>query len=143
MVSSLYWQFKKSWIEIIINSPSIFFWTAWLTWKWQRFWSNKKVCGVWVIHLKNWYIPLKLALMEIFSLAKREKYFKLKSFCSTNTCFLRIICSEPFRTLTKETFLSNIFLHSSPMKTFPFGLFLMEQISVYQVNDPNSTYFFL
>ena len=81
--------------------------------------------------------------MEIFSLGKSEKYFKLKSFFQYNCLFFRIICSELLRTFTKETFLFEIFFHFSPIKTFPFGLFLMRHISVFQVNEPKSMTFFI
>ena len=53
-----------------------------------------------------------------------------------------MICSELLRTWTKETFLFEIFFHFSPIETFPFGLFLMRHILVFQVNAPNSAYFF-
>ena len=47
------------------------------------------------------------------------------------------------RRFTTETFLFEIFFHFSPIKTFPFGLILMEHISVFQMNDPKSMNFFL
>ena len=44
--------------------------------------------------------------------------------------------------VAEETFLFEIWFHFSSMKTFPFGLFLMEHISVFQLNDPKSMNFF-
>ena len=80
--------------------------------------------------------------MEMFSLGKSEKIFQIKKFLQYNCLFFRIICSELLRTFTKETFLFEIFFHFSPIKTFPFGLFLMGHISVFQVNDSKSMNFF-
>ena len=71
-----------------------------------------------------------------------KKYFKLKRFFSTIACFFRIICSELLSSFTEETFLFEIFFHFSPMKTFPFGLYLMGHISVFHVIDPKSMNFF-
>ena len=56
--------------------------------------------------------------------------------------FFRIICSELLRRFTEETFLFEIYFHFSSMKTFPFGLFLIGHISVFQLNDPKSMNFF-
>ena len=80
--------------------------------------------------------------MEMFILGKSEKIFQIKVFLYYNCLFFRIICSEFLRTFTKETFLFEIFFHFSPMKKFPFGLFLMGYISVFQSNDPKSMNFF-
>ena len=80
--------------------------------------------------------------MEMFSLGKSEKIFQIKKFLWYNYLFFWIICSEFLRTFTEETFLFEIFFHFSPMKTFPFGLFLMGHISVFQLNDPKSMNFF-
>ena len=56
--------------------------------------------------------------------------------------FFGIICSELLRRFTEETFLFEIYFHFSSMKTFPFGLFLIGHISVFQLNDPKSMNFF-
>ena len=59
--------------------------------------------------------------------------------------FVKAHCRSFYKTsnYTKEIFLFEIFFHFSPIKTFPFGLFLMKNILVFQVTDPNPAYFFL
>ena len=57
--------------------------------------------------------------------------------------FFRIICSELLRRFTEETLLFEIFFHFSSIKTFPLGLFLVEHISVFQVNVPKSMNFLI